>query len=325
MKVFLLDLWLDLKEKRLAPVAILLLAAVIAVPIVLAKGSEPAPAPPPTATTASAPGIPVIGAPDQKQVDSKLQVFSARDPFEPTAVKSTTPPTTTTGPTTPTSTTTTPVGGGTTPSGGGTTGTTPTPSTGNTTPETKTTLFTYTTGLKFGAAGDMTTYNDVKRLQLIPSDSNPKVVFLGVTTTAKTAVFLVDSNIGVDTSEGRCRPSPDQCTFLYLRPDKGHDQATLTDSDGTVYHLRLLAINRVTVSSSAGSGNTGSGNSNGTSKAKRSPAFTGSATTTTTDTVPGQTPPAEPRKPFTYPGFFADSSGSSTTTSASGSPSGTGN
>jgi len=56
------------------------------------------------------------------------------------------------------------------PSGGGTNGSQPTPgtgNTGNTTPETKTTLFTYTSDLKFGEAGDQTTFKDVKRLQLI--------------------------------------------------------------------------------------------------------------------------------------------------------------
>ncbi|MEA2423974.1 MAG: hypothetical protein QOH13_384 [Thermoleophilaceae bacterium] len=322
MKVFLLDLWLDLKEKRLAPVALALLLGVIAVPIVLAKGSASPPPPPPTATTAAAPATPVIGAPDQAQVDSKLQVFSPRDPFEPTgssssAASTTSSTTTATSGGTSTSTTTTTTGSGTTGSGttpgGATTGTQPTTgtgNTGNTTPETKTTLFTYTADLKFGEAGSMTTFKAVKRLELIPSSSNPKIVFLGVTTTAKTAVFLVDSNIGVDTAEGTCRPSADECTFLYLRPDADHDQATLTDSDGTVYHLRLLAINRVTVSSSTGSGNSGSGNSNGNSNSNRSPAFTGTAKQkSNADTVPGETPPGEPDKPFTYQQFFADSSG----------------
>jgi hypothetical protein len=312
MKVFLLDLWLDLKEKRLAPVAILLLIGVIAVPIVLAKSSEPAP-PPPTATTASAAAAPVIVAPDQAQVDSKLTVFSPRDPFEPTGTSSSSTTSTTTtssgGTSTSTTTSTTPTGGGTTPSGGSTTGTTPstgTGTTGTTTPEVKATLYTYTADVKFGQGGDVKTYKSVKRLELIPSETDPKIVFLGVTTTAKTAVFLVDSNIGVDTEEGKCRPSPDECTFLYLRPDADHDQATLTDSDGTVYQVRLLDINRVTVASSTTGTNGGSGNSN----SNRSPAFTGKADSKSNeDTVPGETPPGEPAQPFSYPGFFADSSG----------------
>jgi hypothetical protein len=307
MRVFLLDLWLDLKAKRLAPVALALLAGIIAVPIVLAKSKSVPPPPPPTATTAAAAAGPVVQSQAQTPAtDSKLQTFSARDPFEPTKVAAAT-----TGASTPTSgggtgttpTATTPTtgngttGNGTTTPGGGTTN-----PTGTTTPEQKTTLFTYTADLKFGTGGDVKTFAGVKRLELIPDDQHTKIVFLGVTTSGKTAVFLVDSNLGVDTGEGRCRPSPDQCKFLYLRPDKAHDEAVLTDTDGTVYHLRLLGINRVTVSSA--NGTTGNGKS-GSGKAK-SKAFTGAATSSDGST-PTATPPGEPAKPSSsFQQFFAD-------------------
>jgi hypothetical protein len=306
MKVFLLDLWLDLREKRLAPVAVLLLAGIIAVPFVLAD-DKPAPPAPPTATAATTATVaPVIESDAQAAtVDSKLQTFSPRDPFEPTGAAASTGTTGTTDTTTGTPGTGT-TGGGDTTSGGGTTGTGGTGNTGNTTTEKKTTIFTYTADLRFGEAGNMKAFKNVNRLELIPSEDDPKLVFLGVTTTGKTAVFLVDSSIGVDTGEGRCRPSADECTFLYLRPDADHDEATLTDTDGTVFHIRMLDINRVTVSSS--NGTTGNGNSNGNSNSGRSPAFTGKAKSQSDDaTVPGETPPGEPSKPFTYQGFFADS------------------
>ncbi len=46
MKIFLLDLWQDLREKRLAPVAVVLLLGLVAVPVLLAKPAEdPGPAP----------------------------------------------------------------------------------------------------------------------------------------------------------------------------------------------------------------------------------------------------------------------------------------
>ena len=46
MKIFMLDLWHDLREKRLWPVALVLLAGLLAVPVLLAKDpEEPAPAP----------------------------------------------------------------------------------------------------------------------------------------------------------------------------------------------------------------------------------------------------------------------------------------
>jgi hypothetical protein len=47
MKNFLLDLWHDLRAKRLWPVALVLLAAVVAVPVVLSKDAEAPPAAPP--------------------------------------------------------------------------------------------------------------------------------------------------------------------------------------------------------------------------------------------------------------------------------------
>ncbi len=40
MKIFLLDLWHDLRQKRLAPVAVVLLLALVAVPVLLAKPAE---------------------------------------------------------------------------------------------------------------------------------------------------------------------------------------------------------------------------------------------------------------------------------------------
>jgi uncharacterized membrane protein YgcG len=323
MRVFLLDLWLDLREKRLAPLAIILLAAIVAVPIVLANDQEET-TPPPTATTATTASVAPVVQSDAGAgpTESKLQTFNPRDPFEPTSSAATTSTgTSSTGSTTGTSGGTTGTGTSTTESsggGGGTTGSAPstgtgtgtgTNGTGNTTGETRTTLFTYTVDLRFGEGGDVKAYKKVQRLDLIPNADTPKVVFLGVTTTGKTAVFLVDANIGVDTG-GRCRPSPDECSFLYLRPDDEHDEALLTDSDGTVYHLRLLDIDRVSVSSSngstGGSGNSGSGNTN----SNRSPAFTGRANREDTSddaTVPGEsTPPGEPAKRSSFQQFFAD-------------------
>ncbi|MFL6094777.1 MAG: hypothetical protein ACJ71Y_04950, partial [Blastococcus sp.] len=242
MRVFFLDLWMDLREKRVAPVALGLLAAIIIVPIVVAKGTKNEPTPT-TTTTAAAPGAPVIqSSPQAGPVESKLQTFSPRDPFEPTGHVPTAPTAPSTsaggGGTTGTGTTGTgTTGGGTTgtPGGGGTTGNTG----GGTTTEKKTTLFTYTVDIRFGPPGNEKKMEGVQRLELIPDQKKPQLVFLGVTTTGRTAVFLVDSSLGVDTN-GKCKPSADQCTFLYLRPDGRHDQAELTDQDGNSVRLHLL-------------------------------------------------------------------------------------
>jgi len=55
MKNFLLDVWHDLRAKRLWPVAVVLLAGIVAVPFVLAKAEEPAVAPPAPTAEAKAP------------------------------------------------------------------------------------------------------------------------------------------------------------------------------------------------------------------------------------------------------------------------------
>ena len=326
MRVFLLDLWLDLREKRLAPLAILLLAAVVAVPIVLAQGKEEPPAPPPTDTTATAlpAGAAVVeGAPESEELESRLQTFSPRDPFEPTEVSAgstvatdggatgDTGGETTTGDTGTTDTGTAggDVGGG----GGGVTGTEPsgdtgdgTGGTGGTTGETRSRVFTYTVDLRFGRTDAQRLRKGVRRLQLLPNEDNPKLVFLGVTTTGKTAVFLVDNSLGVDTDEGRCRPSPDECTFLYLRTDGEHDQARFTDQNGDTYAIRLIDINRISVSSADGGSNSDSGSGDRSGRGDRAPAFTGSARGGDSEAAAGDTPPGEPSQPFTFQGFFRD-------------------
>src|SRR3954453_23803026 len=53
MKIFMLDLWHDLQQKRLAPVAVALLLGLVAVPVLLAKPAKdasPAPVPRVSAT-----------------------------------------------------------------------------------------------------------------------------------------------------------------------------------------------------------------------------------------------------------------------------------
>ena len=117
-----------------------------------------------------------------------------------------------------------------------------------------------------------------------------------------------DSNLGVDTEEGKCRPSADNCTFLYLRPEKTHDQAMFTDENGDSYRLRLLEIHRVSVSSANGGGNSGSGSNGQSGSGNRSPAFTGSADSNNKDSAsqPSDSPPGEPDQPFTFRGFFRD-------------------
>lgn len=287
MRVFLLDLWLDLREKRLAPVALALLAGLLLVPFVLAKGEPEAPPPPPAVAQDPDNGVPTVSLPEgDQELESRLTAFDPRDPFEPRAAAQIAAPDDApaggdTGGDTGAATgggegtgagdtgTGTVGGGGT---GGGTTGTGPgdTGATGGDTPR-RTVVYTFTVDLLYGPFGEERRFNRVRRLELVPSEENPAVVFLGVTTSGKTAVFLVDDRFAV-TGEGVCRPSPEECTFLYLRESGDRNSAILTEEDGTRNRLSLRDIDRVAVTSQA----RGEADDDNSASGDRSPAFTGS-------------------------------------------------
>jgi len=81
MKDFVLDLWYDLREKRLWPIAALLLVALIGVPVLLLKGT-PEQTEPPVASGGAQTALPVVTA-DTSGIagSSKLGSFDPKDPF----------------------------------------------------------------------------------------------------------------------------------------------------------------------------------------------------------------------------------------------------
>ena len=99
MKIFLLDLWNDLREKRLWPVAVVLLASLVAVPVLLARPAEEPSAPPqPPAAVSEASKesdleqLAKVKLADEEPGDGStlLGVFDPDNPFTPpkAAVKS---------------------------------------------------------------------------------------------------------------------------------------------------------------------------------------------------------------------------------------------
>src|SRR3954470_12988584 len=89
MQSFLLDLWHDLREKKLWPVAAVLAIGIAAVPFTLVKKEEPAPAPS-TASTGTQGATTEVKLPTVSldstagTVPSKLQAFDTKPtPFKP--------------------------------------------------------------------------------------------------------------------------------------------------------------------------------------------------------------------------------------------------
>ncbi|HVI18183.1 MAG TPA: hypothetical protein VM712_07375, partial [Gaiellales bacterium] len=85
MNKFLLDLWHDLRRKHLLPVAMLLVAALIAVPVFMKKSSnpvQPAVAGNSSASSSTADTKPLVVA-AKNDTASRLQAFAAKNPFKP--------------------------------------------------------------------------------------------------------------------------------------------------------------------------------------------------------------------------------------------------
>jgi hypothetical protein len=264
MKDQILTVWNDLRDRRLWPVAAVLLLALVAVPVVLVKPAEETPSQAATPTTAGDSADPlakqaVVKAFDAKPLVtiSRLDQFSAKDPFKPieqlvpikgadSLITSTGAAGGATGGTTSGGGTT---GDGTIPSGGGTTtppsgggGTTPT------TPKTKTTKYTYVVDLSFGRTGSTHRYQGFERLGMLPSQDSPLLVYLGIDATGTQAAFLVDSTLTAD-GEGTCKPSTANCAVVYV---KAGEKETFADGEGHSYELVMDQIRKVAVVSKAG-------------------------------------------------------------------------
>ena len=213
------DTWRFLVERKLWPLAILLIAAAAAVPMLLAE--EPAaPAAPAVAAVKSEESTlttePIVAiASDGDRAGRRHVLGSPKDPFEPNATPTPTP--------TPEPAATPASGGTQTPSGG--TGA-PVTSPGSpvspgfsapiapVTPKKEYELFELT--VRFGASEEgQQPRKDVKRLQALPSSVEPVLIYLGVLKDHKTAVFIVDSGV-VAQGDGSSKPSRHTCETIHL-------------------------------------------------------------------------------------------------------------
>jgi hypothetical protein len=261
MKIFLLDLWHDLKEKRLWPVAVVLLAALVAVPVLLAKPADEAPAPAPVAKNEGPkPNVlqqlaKVKLGDDEVGDGSTLGAFDPSNPFNPPkgAIKKDKATTATAGPSGSSD------GSGSTPSGDGGSGATPGGDTtggvpggfvpggdgtgGGDTPSTTTTVYKYVVDLTFTANGHSRRIKGMEKLDMLPNQSAPLLIFMGVTPKGSNAVFLVDSTLKA-AGEGRCKPSASKCAFAYIGAGSEY---IFTEEDGDSYTVRIDEIRKVKV------------------------------------------------------------------------------
>ena len=246
------NLYADLVEKRLWPVAAALLVALVAIPVLVAK---------PAGESSSAGGTPpadtaLLGADSAALIGETKSVVTLgsdggfrkhveheprKDPFvqqatdkssnaaqgatvdtavgtsvSPTSPTATSPTTTSPTPETPSSTT---------PSGG----------------EQPIKLYEYVAKVKFGRI-EKAKKQTVTPAEFMPSESNPVLLFLGADETGKHAMFLVSAE-ATSRGDGTCVPSESNCQIVRLsKGDVQFFEVALSAETIITYELELVDI-----------------------------------------------------------------------------------
>ncbi len=249
---FLQDVYYDLKDRHLLPVAVILVAAIIAVPIAISdSGSEPESGAGVDAGAsgsvidATATGALVAkSAPGLRKYQQRLEARNATNPFkqkyeeekaeggggggespgspEPTEPSYYSP--------------TAEPGGGSDPDGDGKPGT----------------LIHYSYAIDVrvsGGSGDKkesSTRKNLPELTMLPSRSTPALAFVGPTKDGKKAVMIVSSDVKALFGDNRCILGTETCEMLVLEP--GLPETVVYGGAEKTYTVELLKVELIKTS-----------------------------------------------------------------------------
>lgn len=262
---FLSNMFKELRERKLWPIAIVLIIALVAVPLLLSKKAPTNLVTQPTGGLPYSTGtaLPAISV-ETKQGDSKL-AGRGRNPFTPQGGTTTTTTTTTasivaTTPSSGASGATGSTGSSTVSSGGGSTisspvttspATTPAPTTTPTTPAKPappaprglTAKQSYQVSLAITTSGGgLNTIDPLERLSVLPSPQQPLLVELGVLQGGKRVLFAVEPGAAVS-GAGTCTPGPIDCEILSLAPGQREGVSKQTPTGSTP--VALFSVNSI--------------------------------------------------------------------------------
>jgi hypothetical protein len=261
----------DLLDRRLLPLLVLLglaLAAAVAYSVLGGSGTTSAPSAavgrPGRSPAGSAAGGASLSV-SQATADPHAAVAETtegvsyqhrsgvRNPFKPLASAHTSSTTTSTSPSTASSTSSQPSSSSSTPpasSGtGGATTTTPTEPTAPAKPRAQKPKTVYVVDVLYGLApttpgqlSQLTPYAGLKRSEPLPSASDPRIVFAGVSDTGNGAVFTLAGE-AILKGEGVCMPSATQCEAIVLAAGRS-EQFEYVELNGqsVTYELRVVSI-----------------------------------------------------------------------------------
>ena len=241
------DPFRGLVRKKLWPFALLLVAALVAVPFALAKDPE-APLPP-AQSGKKEEGLPAtfVSVAEEPEVTERRRVLGEmKDPFAPAELDKKTKAAIKKAKTaekakqddskSDAGATSAPTSGGAT--GGGSTE----PPAGAAPPPAKSYPL-YSVKVRFGAVDGEKNTKTVERLAVLPNASAPVLVYRGVEEGGKVAVFELTGSVTAE-GDGVCEPSPEDCQILRLREGETefitvNDTGTETDAQ---YQLEVVKI-----------------------------------------------------------------------------------
>ena len=104
-------------------------------------------------------------------------------------------------------------------------------------------LDVYHLSLRFGRAEatQLKTYHDVARLSPLPTADNPFFVYTGVLKDGKTAVFLLSSD-ATATGDGHCRPSAKSCQTIEVKEGDTEFFDLTVDGEAVQYQLDVVKV-----------------------------------------------------------------------------------
>jgi hypothetical protein len=241
---FLRNIGADLVEKRLWPVAVALLVALVAVPMLLASSpSKPASDESAAVARAAADTENAVTL-NTKPVGRRARGGSSKNPFKQLFVPKVED--VESGSAQAQAQGDDASKGGSPDSGGKTGGTPKSDDTGKPKPKAGSSIYRVT--LRFGQPDNMRTIADIPRLTPLPSIESPFFVFLGVKDDGKTLVFLVSSDAKA-TGDGTCKPSASVCETIEMKAGDTEMFDLTTDDGVQQYQMDVVKVSKAKASS----------------------------------------------------------------------------
>jgi hypothetical protein len=249
---FLVDIYWDLRDRHLLPLAVILVLALVAVPFFLRDSSEPeTPAVGGAGgATASTNGVTQSGAlvaeaaPGLRDFRRRLDDLEAKDPFRQKYAGK------------PASSSSEEEGGSTAPaeSTGGTTGSSTSSESESSTQVThKLTYYSYAIDVRVSGGGSQesgdsgrsktTVRRNLPELTMLPSRETPAIIYMGSTKDGKKALMLISSDVDAIFGDGKCVLGSQTCELLALEP--GLPETFVYGGTGRTYKIQLLKIRLV--------------------------------------------------------------------------------